>query len=66
MVRSRKLFTWQKYAKKVTIIHFEDTLGAIPEFTNKVRQTGNMEVRLHSRLIKNQWKRGSGSDCDTR
>lgn len=41
-----------KIAKKVTIIHFEDTLGAIPEFTNKVRQTGNMEVRFHSRLIK--------------
>ena len=45
-----------KIAKKVTIIHFEDTLGAIPEFTNKVAQTGNMEVRLHSRLVKIEGK----------
>lgn len=40
-----------KFASKVTIIHFEDTLGAIPEFAEKVKQTANMEVRLHSRLI---------------
>lgn len=39
-----------KFASKVTIIHFEDTLGAIPEFTEKVKRTANMEVRLHSRL----------------
>lgn len=39
-----------KYARKLTIIHFEDQLGAIPEFTSKVEKTENIEVRLHSRL----------------
>lgn len=39
-----------KYAAKVTIIHFEDQLGCIAEFRNKVNQTPNMELRLHSRL----------------
>lgn len=37
-------------ASKVTIIHFEDTLGAIAEFKQKVEKTTNMEVRLHMRL----------------
>lgn len=37
-------------ASKVTIIHFEDTLGSIVEFTRKVEKTANMEVRLHTRL----------------
>lgn len=37
-------------ASKVTIIHFEDTLGAIAEFKQKVEKTANMEVRLHTRL----------------
>ncbi|MFR7442970.1 MAG: NAD(P)/FAD-dependent oxidoreductase [Sellimonas intestinalis] len=50
MVRSRKLFT-PANAKSI-IIHFEDTLGQFRNLQNKVRQTGNMEVRLHSRLIK--------------
>lgn len=37
-------------ASKVTIIHFEDQLGAIAEFSRKVEQTSNMAVRLHTRL----------------
>lgn len=37
-------------ASKVTIIHFEDKLGAIPEFSRKVETIPNMEVRLHTRL----------------
>lgn len=40
-----------KYAKKVTIIHFEDQLGAIPEFADKVICAKNIELRLHSRLV---------------
>lgn len=40
-----------RYAKKVTIIHFEDQLGAIPEFTDKVIRAENIDVRLHSRLV---------------
>lgn len=40
-----------KYAKKVTIIHFEDQLGAIPEFTDKVIRAENIDVRLQSRLV---------------
>ena len=39
------------YASKVTVIHFEDALGAIPEFTSRVKETENIEVRLHSRLV---------------
>lgn len=37
-------------ASKVTIIHFEDTLGAIAEFKQKVDKTPNMELLLHTRL----------------
>lgn len=40
-----------KYAKKVTVIHFEDELGAIPEFADKVISSENIDVRLHSRLV---------------
>lgn len=40
-----------RYAKKVTIIHFEDQLGAIPEFTDKVIRAENIDVKLHSRLV---------------
>ncbi len=47
-----------KLAKKVTIIHFEEKLGAIPEFLNKVEASPNMEVCLNSRLT-----RVSGKDC---
>lgn len=39
-----------QYARELTIIHFEDTLGCIPEFLTKVRQTPNIKVRLSSRL----------------
>lgn len=39
-----------RYASKVTMIHFEEQLGCIAEFRNKVEQTPNMELRLHSRL----------------
>ena len=39
-----------QFAKELTIIHFEDTLGCIPEFANKVRQTPNIAVHLSSRL----------------
>ena len=39
-----------KFAKQVTIIHFEDTLGCIAEFKNKAEQTSNIKLRLGSRL----------------
>ena len=39
-----------KFAKQVTIIHFEDTLGCIEEFKNKAEQTPNIKLRLGSRL----------------
>lgn len=39
-----------KLAKKVTIIHFEDKLGCIPEFKNKVEASDNIEVLTSSRL----------------
>ena len=39
-----------KYASKVTIIHFEEKLGCIAEFREKVSRTSNIELRLNSRL----------------
>lgn len=39
-----------KFAEKLTIIHFEDTLGAIPQFTDKVAESKNIELELHKRL----------------
>lgn len=39
-----------QFAKELTIIHFEDTLGCIPEFSDKIRQTPNIKLRLSSRL----------------
>ena len=39
------------YASKVTIIHFEDQLGAIAEFKEKIKQNDKIELKLHSRLI---------------
>lgn len=39
-----------KLASKVTIIHFEDSLGCIAEFREKVKETPNISLRLHSRL----------------
>lgn len=41
-----------KIAKQVTIIHFEEKLGAIKEFTWKAEKTSNMKILLHSRLTK--------------
>ena len=37
-------------AEQVTIIHFEDHLGCIPEFRRKVAAAGNIHLRLGSRL----------------
>lgn len=39
-----------KLASKVTIIHFEDALGCIAEFREKVNQSSNISLRLHTRL----------------
>lgn len=39
-----------KYAERVTIIHFEETLGCIAEFQEKVSNTSNVDLRLASRL----------------
>ena len=38
------------FARQLTIIHFEDQLGCIPEFRNKVDAADNITVRLGSRL----------------
>ena len=38
------------FARRLTIIHFEDTLGCIPEFRNKVAASDNITLRLGSRL----------------
>lgn len=37
-------------ADRVTIIHFEDTLVAIPEFKKKVEAAANIDLRPHTRL----------------
>lgn len=39
-----------RFAKELTILHFEEKLGCIPEFLNKVKQSGNIKVRLLTRL----------------
>lgn len=39
-----------KLASEVTIIHFEDSLGCIAEFREKVNQASNISLRLHTRL----------------
>lgn len=39
-----------KYAAHVNIIHFEETLGCIAEFREKIAKTGNIKLILHSRL----------------
>lgn len=38
------------FARKLTIIHFEEQLGCIAEFKKKIAETDNIEVRLLSRL----------------
>ncbi len=39
-----------QFAKKLTIIHFEDQLGCIPEFRRKVEGCPNIELKLGCRL----------------
>ena len=39
-----------QFASELTIVHFEETLGCIAEFRNKVAQTPNMKVRTGTRL----------------
>lgn len=39
-----------QYAEQVTIIHFEESLGCISEFKEKVGRTSNIVLRLESRL----------------
>ncbi len=39
-----------KYASEVTIVHFEESLGCISEFKEKVIKTPNIKVRLNTRL----------------
>ena len=38
------------FAKHLTIIHFEEQLGCIPEFLQKIAATNNISLRLASRL----------------
>ncbi|WP_283170491.1 NAD(P)/FAD-dependent oxidoreductase [Curtanaerobium respiraculi] len=38
------------FAKKLTIIHWEDQIGCIAEFKDRLAQLGNVEYRLHARL----------------
>lgn len=39
-----------QFAKELTIIHFEEKLGCIPEFSRKVEKSGNIKLMLNSRL----------------
>lgn len=39
-----------QFARQLTIIHFEDQLGCIAEFRDKVAAAGNITLRLGSRL----------------
>lgn len=39
-----------QFAKELTIIHFEEKLGCIPEFMNKVDKSENIKLMLNSRL----------------
>lgn len=39
-----------RFARELTIIHFEDKLGCIAEFRRKVAETSNIRLRLNSRL----------------
>lgn len=47
-----------QFAKTLTVIHFEEKLGCIPEFGEKVKSSSNIKVMLNSRLTK-----VSGIDC---
>lgn len=50
-----------RFAKTLTIIHFEDQLGCIAEFRQKVARCENIRLRLGSRLHavrgRGAWKR---------
>lgn len=39
-----------QFAKNVTIIHFEESLGCINEFKEKIKKTRNINLKLNSRL----------------
>ncbi|NJP41011.1 NAD(P)/FAD-dependent oxidoreductase [Oscillospiraceae bacterium HV4-5-C5C] len=39
-----------QYAHKLVVVHFEDQLGAIPQFVTPLLQLSNLELRLHTRL----------------
>lgn len=39
-----------QFARELTIIHFEEKLGCIPEFSRKVEKSGNIKLMLNSRL----------------
>ena len=41
-----------QFAKELSIIHFEETLGTIAEFKNKLEKLENVKLYLHSRLTK--------------
>ena len=41
-----------QFAKELSIIHFEDSLGTIAEFKNKLEKLENVKLYLHSRLMK--------------
>ncbi|MCM1304755.1 MAG: NAD(P)/FAD-dependent oxidoreductase [Lachnospiraceae bacterium] len=47
-----------RFAKKLTIIHFEDRLGCISEFQKKIEKADNISLMLGARLVK-----VSGKDC---
>ena len=47
-----------RFARSLTIIHFEEQLGCIAEFRRKVDAAANITLRLHSRL-----HAVSGRDC---
>ncbi len=46
----KKALYLAKYAAKVTIIHFEEQLGCIAEFREKVKKTPTISLLLNSRL----------------
>ena len=39
-----------QFANKLTVIHFEEKLGTIPEFLSKLNALENVELRMHTRL----------------
>lgn len=40
-----------RFASRLTIIHFEEKLGAIREFTDQLDHLDNLELLLHTRLV---------------